>query len=150
MNKIEVGQVLWLKLKFQADGEYSKTVHPYLVVNINDNGTANFVNLLQFDSLEGKEWRIQSNKYMVIMNTDPKEDVIFKDSFLRLDSIFLVENFEELKEFKRNEAKLSKNKLERVLFKYNNFVAEGNHIPDSRQIMYKKADILDHNQFDNN
>ena len=77
-EKLEVGQVLWLKLKFERDGEYSDIERPYLIYKIDK--TIRLVRLLQFDSIKGDEFEFLMEKMYVVPANEPTEKVIFKDS----------------------------------------------------------------------
>lgn len=149
MSKLEVGQVLWLRLAFERGGKYSEIVHPYLIARlIETSQTIEIVNLLQFDSIKDGEWRLLEKEYMTISANNPKETVISKDSYIHLDKIIRIKYFDDLVKFRDLEDKLSKNKLEKILFKYDGYIRDYN-IPDKNIMTFEKEDILEHNKLDN-
>lgn len=116
MSKIEIGQVLSLKIRFNNSGLVSQAKHPYLVVAINDElGT---IEIAQIDSLKGKEYKAAKRSNKVIYSDNPQETVIDKDSYIQLDNIFLIENFSGLEQYRRQEDKLSEEKLKDVVNAY--------------------------------
>lgn len=143
MDDLKIGQVLWLKLKFDTESEISSIAHPYLIVKIENEFLR--LRLLQFDSLEGREYRAFQRANMIVTAKEPTETVIVKDSFIKLDSIIDVEIFEELKLFKRTDELLSRQKLEKVIWKYEQYLREYD-IPDTRIQFFTKEDVLSFNQ----
>lgn len=116
---IEAGQVLSLKMRFNNSGMVSQKKHPYLVVGINNEfGT---VEIAQMDSLEGKEYKAAMKSNKVIYYNDPDETVIDKDSYIQMDNTFLLENHVELEKYRRQEEKLSKEKLADAIHSYEEY-----------------------------
>lgn len=141
-KKLEVGQVLWLKLKFDNKQEYSSIKHPYLIIEIDKH--IRLVNLLQFDSLAGKEYNILMKENYFVSCDEPEETVIYKDSYIQLNRIIHVQLCEELKQYRKTTDKLSRGKLELIAKKYSDYIVS-NDIADSRISTYSKEDILANN-----
>lgn len=139
MKPLEFGQFLWLVTRFNNEGLLSKTVHPYMVLKVDE--TYGFVEAIQFDSLEGKEYRAASEKYKVVFNSDPEETVIYKDSFAVLDYTYRFELFEELPCFRMSTNKLSFEKRMQVQSAYESYHRK-RAIPNEHQIYMSKEEIL--------
>lgn len=142
MKALEFGQFLWMVTRFNNDGMVSKTVHPYMVFRINE--PFGYVEAIQFDSLEGKEYRVASEKYKVVFNSDPKERVLYKDSFAVLDYTFRFELFDDLKRFRMTPEKLSFEKRMQVQTAYESYHRKHN-IPESHKIYMSKEEIMELN-----
>ena len=139
MRPLEFGQFLWLYTRFNTEGLLSKTVHPYMVLKTDE--AYGFVEAVQFDSLQGKEYRVASEKYKVVFNSDPEETVIYKDSFAVLDYTFRFELFDELLYFRTSTDKLSFEKRMQVQSAYDSY--HRNHkIPTEHQVFMSKEEIL--------
>ena len=140
MNRnIEIGQVLSLKIRFNNEGGISSFKHPYLVVDIDNQ--LNVVEIAQIDSLEGKEWKAFRRTNKVIYQENPTETVIDKNSYVQLDNTLKIENFDELKQFRRQTDKLSPVKLEKVLSAYRLY-HETNEIDEMKNVYMDKSEIL--------
>ena len=139
MSDLEIGQVLWLVLRFNNNGDVSKTRHPYLIVDIDDClGT---IELAQMDSLDGKEYKafLKSNK--VIYSDDPIETVVSKDGYAQLDNTFLIEQCSELACFRKTNDKLSAVKLNEVVNAYMNY-HKTHHIDENKSIYITRSELL--------
>ena len=141
--RLEVGQVVWLKLRFNINGEYSEKEHPYIIEEINND--INSISIIQLDSLAGKEHYALKDENHIIFNYDPEETVISRDSYAQLDRITWIEYFDELMSYRKSNDKLSEKKLEELIKRHKNFIID-NEIDSSRIIHYSKEDILSHNQ----
>lgn len=138
MNDLEIGQVLWLKIRFNNEGTVSSVKHPYLIVDIDEEfGT---VEVAQMDSLQGKEFKAAMRSNKVIYVDDPSETVITKDSYVQLDNSFQIENFELLSQYRRVPDKLSGEKLQGVLRAYKRY-HEQHHISENKQVFMNKSEI---------
>lgn len=111
---LEVGQVLSLKIRFNNKGDVAKAPHPYVIAAVTDD----YVELLQVDSLSGKEHKALFSSNRVVLSDNPKETVIDKDSFVQLDNRITVENYPGLARFRRQPDKLSEAKLVSTLNAY--------------------------------
>ncbi len=135
---IEVGQVLSLKMRFNNSGLISKTRHPYLVVEINDEfGT---VEIAQLDSLKGKEYKAARKSNKVIYNNNPDETVIDTDSYIQMDNTFLLENHDGLEKYRRQEDKLSEVKLKDAIYAYKEYHRK-NEIDEDKQVYLSKDEL---------
>lgn len=139
---IEVGQVLSLRIRFNNSGDVSRTRHPYLVVDVNDN--LRTIEIAQLDSLEGKEYKATMRSNKTILCDKPRETVIDKDSYVQLDNTIQVESFPELASFRRQEDKLSSKRLEAVLLAYRRY-HDSWEIDENKSVYMNKAEILDLN-----
>lgn len=136
---IEVGQVLSLKIRFNNSGLVSGTKHPYLIVGINEEfGT---VEIAQMDSLEGKEYKAAMKSNKAIYCTDPKETVIDKDSYIQMDNTFLLENYNGLELYRRQNDKLSETKLGNVIHSYEEYHKK-NQIDEDKQVYITKEELI--------
>ena len=141
-SDIEVGQVLSMKIRFNNNGDISTKNHPYLVVGVNDD--MNVVEVVQIDSLQGKEYKgfYKSNK--ILYQTNPIEAVIDKDSFVQLDNKIKIENFNELEQFRQQPNKLSPIKLADILSAYR-FYHQTYEIDEMKNVYMDKSEILEIN-----
>ena len=139
MNKLEVGQVISLKVRFNNRGDTAQKKHPYLIVGADDElGT---VEIAQLDSLYGKEFKAAKKSNKTIFCDDPVETVIDKDSYIQLDNTLQIENCPELLTLRRQEDKLSSKKLKDVLKAYKEY--HDTHEIDENKIVYMdKAELL--------
>lgn len=138
MNDLEIGQVLWLKIRFNNEGTISKVKHPYLIVDIDSE--FGIVEIAQMDSLEGKEFKAAMRSNKVVYVDDPPETVIKRDSYVQLDNSFQVENFASLSRYRSVTDKLSGAKLQSVLSAYKKY-HEQHHISENKQVFMKKSEI---------
>ena len=111
---LEIGQVLWLKCRFNNNGDIAKSKHPYLIVAVTDD----YVEALQRDTIKGKERKaiLRSNKVIDIEN--PQETVFDESGFVQLDNKFTFENYNGLSNYMRTTDKLSEKKLKEVISEY--------------------------------
>lgn len=73
---LKVGQVLWLKVRYQID-KVSDIKHPMLIADIKEN----YIEVIAIDKTKGKLQNLYYpyNKYINCNN--PKETVLFEDSY---------------------------------------------------------------------
>lgn len=143
MNDIENGQVLSLKIRYNNIGTIANIKHPYLVVDVNEE--LGIIEIAQLDSLEGKEYKAALRSNKSIFNDEPVETVIDKDSYVQLDNILKVENFDGLQQFRRQLDKLSSTKLNAVLMAYNKY-HENYEIDENKNVYMDKIEIQNLNQ----
>ena len=136
MNDLEVGQVLSLRIRLDYYGVF-KEKHPYLIIAIRDDGA---VEIGQLHSLEGKEYEAIDDRNKVIFQGHPTESVIDKDSFIQLNNVILVENFDELINYRRQPDKLSDRKLMSVIDAYRNYHKK-HHIAEDRTVYLDREEI---------
>lgn len=147
MNNIQVGQVLYLKIRFNNIGDISTTVHPYVVFKIDVQN--NILEVIQLDSIKPKNMKMLlhykaksgvSPTYIVRFD-NPKETVISKDSFAQLDNKFLLQNFAGLEKFLKNSNKLSSIKLKKLFEKYEEYHKK-EFIDENKQVYISMEEIL--------
>lgn len=134
---LEIGQVLWLKVRYQTN-TVAKVAHPMLVaiINIEDNN----IEVIAIDKVENKIFQLYNEANRFIDSDNPKEKVIFIDSYAQLNNTLTLEYFPELVKFRRTTAKISKEKLEDLINDYNEY-HKNNIIPDERVIYMTKEEI---------
>ena len=143
MSNLEVGQVLSLKMRYNNSGDISTTKHPYLIVDINK--TLGVVEVAQIDSLEGKEHKAAFRSNKTILNSDPVETVLDKDSYVQMDNIFRLENCAELEQYRRQTDKLSPLKLDAVQNAYRRY-HETHEIDENKNVYIDRNEILELNK----
>lgn len=139
---IEVGQVLWLNVRYQKN-VVSKVPHPMLVAiaNIEDNN----IEVIAIDKAKDKLHQLFNEANFFLDSESPKEKVIYVDSYAQLNNILTIEYFPELIKYRRMKDKLSKNKLDELLMEYEEY-KKNNIIPDHRIIHMTKEEILTLNE----
>ena len=135
---VEIGQVLSLIIRFNNRGEIAKSKHPYLVVDIDIE--SNVVEIAQIDSLKGKEFKALFKSNCVIYKNCPDEKVIDKDSYLQMDNIIKIDNFDGLNGFRRQFNKLSQEKLKEVLIRYREY-QRNNRIDEDKQVYINQEEL---------
>lgn len=140
--EIEIGQVLSLRIRYNNSGTIANKKHPYLVVRINND--LNTIEIAQLDSLVGKLFKAAMKCNKTIFSDNPDEIVIDKDSYIQLDNTILVERYDDLCKYRRQEDKLSPEKLEDVLNAYNKYHHDY-HIDENKQVYMAKDEIEDLN-----
>lgn len=136
---IEIGQVLWLIIRYNNTGTISDKVHPYLVMGINEE--FGYIEIAQLDSLEGKEYKAAKKTNHVIYYRNPTESVITKDAYIQLDNTFRIESFPGLSKFRRIKGKLSEDKRNKAIEKYYTY-HENNIISENKNVYMNKEEIL--------
>ncbi len=115
-EELEIGQVLWLKVKYQIDVT-SEVKHPMLIAKIEDN----YIEIIALDKTAGKMHQLFHNYNFYINIDNPHEDVIMEDSYAQLNTKLTIDKIEELKNARRTLKKLSKEKLEELLENYKEY-----------------------------
>ncbi len=139
-NKLEVGQVLWLKVRYQID-VVSTVAHPMLIVKIYDN----YIEVIAIDKTMGKYMLLLHN-YNFYLNCDnPKETVINQDSYAQLNTKLTIELCDELVDYRRTTDKLSTKKLNELIDAYFEYQEE-NVIDEARIIYMTKEEIFGLNE----
>lgn len=142
MKDLLVGQVLSLRIRIDYFGVFPDK-HPYLILDIREDD--NVVEVGQLHSLEGKPFEAIDNKNKVIFNSNPIETVIDKDSFIQKNNTILLEYYDGLQKYRRQEDTLSQNKLEAVVNAYKDYHNK-NEIPENRIVYLDKNEIEELNQ----
>ena len=88
MNEnLEVGQILWLKVKYQVD-IISNQKHPMLIEKIKDD----YIEVIALDKTKDKLYQLFHNYNYYINCESPKEKVILEDSYAQLNTKLTIEN----------------------------------------------------------
>lgn len=135
---LKVGQVLPLRIRFNNNGDISAVKHPYLIVDIDNENE--YIEIVQIDSLQGKEYKAMFRGNKAIFNNDPVETVIDKDSFVQLDNTIRIEKFDEIESYLRQTDTLSEYKLNSVLNAYNEYHSK--YTIDENKIVYMDKDEI--------
>ena len=138
-NKLIVGQVLWLKIRYQKE-KISNIKHPLLIAKINKKT----IELIAIDKIKDQLYNLYYpfNKY--ISCTNPIEKVISKDSYAQLNNKIIIENFESLKKYRKTINTLSKNKLKELLNDYYEY-QKNKIIKEERKVYIKKEELKELN-----
>lgn len=139
---LEVGQILWLKVRYQTN-IVAKVAHPMLVaiVNIEENN----IEVIAIDKAKEKISQLYNEANFFIDSENPKERVIFVDSYAQLNNTLTIEYFPELIKYRNTTAKLSKEKLDDLINDYNEY-HKNNIIPDERIVYMTKEEIQELNK----
>lgn len=133
---LRVGQVLWIKVRYQID-RVAEIKHPMLIANIGDE----YIEVIAIDKTAGKLHNLYYpyNKYINFDN--PKETVILEDSYAQLNTKLTIENFDDLKKYRKTTDLLSKSKLKELLKEYNEYQNE-NKIKEERFVHMTKEELI--------
>lgn len=140
MNNLQVGQVLWLKVRYQID-KVSDVKHPMLIAAINNE----YIEIIAMDKTAGKMQNLYYSYNRYINSMDPKEQVIYEDSYAQLNTKLTIENFDELVKYRKTTALLSENKLKELLDDYYEY-QKNNKILEERIVHMTKYDLLELNE----
>lgn len=140
MNNLQVGQVLWLKVRYQID-KVSDVKHPMLIAAINNE----YIEIIAMDKTAGKMQNLYYSYNRYINSMDPKEQVIYEDSYAQLNTKLTIENFDKLVKYRKTTALLSENKLKELLDDYYEY-QKNNKILEERIVHMTKYDLLELNE----
>ncbi len=112
-----------------------------LIAEINDE----YIEVIAIDKTAGKLQNLYYpyNKY--INSDNPKETVIYEDSYAQLNTKLTLELFSELSDYRRTKDLLSKDKLTELLQDYKEYQTK-NKIKEERIVHMTKYEILELNQ----
>lgn len=82
---------------------------------------------------------------VTIKKTNPDEFVIDKDSFVQIDNIIQLEYFPKLESKRRQKEKLSSEKFNKVLQRYNEY-KDNEWIDDNKKVFMTKEEIIELNE----
>ena len=137
---IEIGKVISLKIRFNNSGAVASVAHPILVLNIDKE--KNVLEVAHIDSItEEKKWKALLKSNVTIKKTNPDETVIDKDSFVQIDNIIQLENFPKLENKRRQIDKLSYEKFNKILKRYNEY-KNNEWIDDNKKVFMSKEEII--------
>lgn len=134
-HNLKIGQVLWLKVRYQKD-KLSSVKHPMLIANI----TKEYVEIIALDKTVGKMQNLYYPYNSYINSENPKETVIYEDSYAQLNTKLTIEYFEELEKYRKTIDTLSINKLKELLERYKEY-QDKNKIKKERIIHMSKKEI---------
>lgn len=134
-SNLQVGQVLWLKVRYQID-VVSDVEHPMLIAKIEDD----FIEVIAIDKTFGKMQCLYHDYNFYINSKNSKESVIYEDSYAQLNTKITIELTDELKNSRKTETKLSSNKLNELLNEYE--IYQKTHNLDEARIVYMTKDEL--------
>lgn len=137
---LEVGQVLWLKVRYQTN-VVSRCEHPMLVAVIDIDDSK--IEVIAIDKVEGREYQLLNEANRVVKCKDEK--VINKDSYAQLNNTLTIEYFPEITKYRSTTAKLSNAKLEKLINDYKDY-HNNNFIPDKRIVHMTKEEIIELNK----
>ena len=141
---IEIGQVLSLKIRFNNSGVVASVAHPILVLKVDKE--KNILEVAHIDSItKEKKWKALLKSNVTIKKSNPEETVIDKDSFVQIDNIIQLENFSKLETKRRQVDKLSNEKFNKVLNRYNEY-KENEWIDDNKKVFMSKDEIISLNE----
>lgn len=141
---IEIGQVISLKIRFNNSGTIASVSHPVLVLGIDKE--KNILEVVHIDSItEEKKWKALLKTNVTIKKSNPPETVIDKDSFVQIDNIIQLENFPGLEIKRRQTDKLSSEKFNKVLQRYNEY-KDNEWIDDNKKVFMTKEEIISLNE----
>lgn len=135
-DNLKVGQILWLKVRYQID-KVSDIKHPMLVAEINQD----YIEIIAIDKISGRLQNLYYPYNHYINSDNPKETVLFEDSYAQLNTKLTIENFNELKRYRITTDLLSKEKLNELLFAYKEY-QKNNKIREERIVHMTKKEIL--------
>lgn len=138
-SKLEVGQVLWLNVKYQKNVE-SKVEHPMLICRVEKK----FIEVIAMDKTAGKLHQLFHKYNYYINSSNPKESVIFEDSYAQLNTKLTIELTEELIGARKTVNKLSYDKLQDLIKAYYEY-QENNKIDADRVVHMSSTEILKFN-----
>lgn len=138
-DNLKVGQILWLKVRYQID-KVSDIKHPMLVAEINQD----YIEIIAIDKISGRLQNLYYPYNHYINSDNPKETVLFEDSYAQLNTKLTIENFNELKRYRITTDLLSKEKLNELLFAYNEY-QKNNKIREEKIVYMTKKEILNLN-----
>ena len=141
---IEIGQVISLKIRFNNSGTVASVAHPVLVLGVDKE--KNILEVAHIDSItEEKKWKALLKTNVTIKKSNPPETVIDKDSFVQIDNIIQLENFPKLEIKRRQTDKLSNEKFNKVLKRYNEY-KDNEWIDDNKKVFMTKEEIISLNE----
>ena len=129
MNDLKVGQILWLKVRYQID-QVASIEHPMLIADINDN----YIEIIAIDKTVGKLHNLY-HKYNYFINSEnPKETVLYEDTYAQFNTKLTIENCTMLSKFRKTKDTLSSKKLNDLLKEYYDY--QNNNIINEERIVY--------------
>ena len=135
MGDLEIGQVLWLKVRYQID-VVSTVNHPMVIADIKND----YIEVIALDKTKGKLHQLFHYYNFYISYENPKVDVINEDSYAQLNAKLTIDNIEELKNSRKTLKKLSSKKLNELLKEYNDY--QNNHNLEEQRVVHMSRDEI--------
>ena len=142
MEPLKLGQVIWIKARFNNSGAVSATKHPYIIIG--HSKEMGYYEVAQFDSLAGKEYKAMMSSNKVIFCYNPDETVISKDSYVQMDNKFMIEEYPELAKYRSTKDTLSKSKFDDLVAAYTKY-QRSHQIDDNKIVYMTKEEVEDLN-----
>lgn len=139
-SELKKGQILWLKVRYQID-KVSDVKHPMLIANVNDE----YIEVIAMDKTAGKLQNLYYPYNHYINSDNPKETVIYEDSYAQLNTKLTIENFGELSKYRKTTDLLSEDKLVELLSDYEEYQTN-NKIKEERIVHMTKYELLKLNE----
>ena len=136
INDLKVGQILWLKVRYQLD-KVSETKHSMLIAKIEEN----HIEIIAIDKTSGKIHQLYRPYNHYINSQKPYETVIYEDSYAQLNTKLTVDNFPELIKYRKTTDCLSKEKLADLLENYTEY-QQNNTLDKARIVHMSKSELL--------
>ena len=95
-DELKVGQIIWLKVRYQLN-KLSDVPHPMLIAKIDEKN----IEVIAIDKIAGKLQNLYHYYNYYIDSQNPKETVLYEDSYAQLNTKLTIENFSELKKFRK-------------------------------------------------
>lgn len=115
-TQIKIGQVLWLKVRYQID-LISEIAHPMLIAKISKE----YIEVIALDKTKGKMHQLYKKCNYYINSDNPKETVIYEDSYAQMNTKITLEWDEILIKARKTKDTLSNIKLNELLENYEEY-----------------------------
>lgn len=138
-ENLKVGQILWLKVKYQSD-KIANIKHPMLIAKIEND----YIEIIAIDKTAGKMHQLYRSCNHYINSQNPCEFVIYEDSYAQLNTKLTIEKFPELVEFRKTSECLSSKKLQELLKHYEEYQNK-NILDEARIVHMSKSELLEIN-----
>lgn len=139
---LEIGQVLWLKVRYKTNVVADKA-HPMLVAVIDIDEDK--IEVIAIDKAKNKISQLYSEANHFLDSDNPKEKVIYEDSYAQLNNTLTIEYFPGLIKYRKTKETLSYEKLTDLMNDYRIY-HKNNFIPDERKVHMTKEEILQLNE----
>mgnify|MGYP004558347067 CR=1 FL=1 len=139
-DNLKIGQILWLKVRYQLD-KVADEKHPMLIAKIYDD----YIEVIAIDKTKGRLHQLFRPYNYYINSQNPKEKVLFEDSYAQLNAKLTIERFDDLSTYRKTDECLSQEKLEDLLTYYEDYQTN-NKLDKERIIHITKEELLKLNQ----
>lgn len=139
-DNLKIGQILWLKVRYQLD-KVADEKHPMLIAKIYDD----YIEVIAIDKTKGRLHQLFRPYNYYINSQNPKEKVLFEDSYAQLNTKLTIERFDDLSTYRKTDECLSQEKLEDLLTYYEGYQTN-NKLDKERIIHITKEELLKLNQ----